>query len=149
MPGTWMQITWSRILIFIFNVTSQVSCLTSKDLSFLIWEIRIISWLTTLKRWKMKRCLRRVDLILQFETHTHTHTHTQLWLFDSGKVYHMGVFKCNTQLFLLRNLSLLTNIGNKLVVTNGVQGNLGVGEWEVKTIGCKVGSRMYCTSQGI
>ena len=76
----------------------------------------------------MKRCLRRVDLILQFETHTHTHTHTQLWLFDSGKVYHMGVFKCNTQLFLLRNLSLLTNIGNKLVVTNGVQGNLGVGE---------------------
>ena len=82
MPGTWMQITWSRILIFIFNVTSQVSCLTSKDLSFLIWEIRIICWLTTLKRWKMKRCLRRVDLILQFETHTHTHTHTTLALWQ-------------------------------------------------------------------
>ena len=147
MPGTWMQITWSRILILIFNVISQVSCLTSKDLSFLIWEIRIISWLTTLKRWKMKRCLRRVDLILQFETHSHTHT--QLWLFDSGKDCLMGVFKCNTQFFVLRNLSLFTNIGDNLVVTNEVQGNLGVGKWEVKTIGFKVGSRMYCTSHGI
>ena len=145
MPSTRMQITWSRILVLIFNVISQVSCLTSKDLSFLKWEIRIISWLTTLKRWKMKRYLRRVDLILQFETHTQLH----LWLFDRGKDYHMGVFKCNTQLFLLRNLSLLTNIGNKLVVTNGVQGNLGVREWEVQTTGCKVGSRMCCTSQGI
>ena len=74
----------------------------------------------------MKRCLRRVDLILQFETHTHTHT--QLWLFDSGKDCLMGVFKCNTQFFVLRNLSLFTNIGDNLVVTNEVQGNLGVGK---------------------
>ena len=79
MPSTRMQITWSRILVLIFNVISQVSCLTSKDLSFLKWEIRIISWLTTLKRWKMKRYLRRVDLILQFETHTHTTSSLALW----------------------------------------------------------------------
>ena len=26
--------------------------------------------------------------------------------------------------------------------------NIGVGKWEVQTIGCKTGSRMYCTTQG-
>ena len=29
------------------------------------------------------------------------------------------------------------------------KGNIGVGEWEVQTIGCKIGSRMYCTTRGI
>ena len=101
MPGTWMQITWSRILILIFNVISQVSCLTSKDLSFLIWEIRIISWLTTLKRWKMKRCLRRVDLILQFETHTHTHTHTTLALWQ-WKGLSNGCFQMQYTIFCFK-----------------------------------------------
>ena len=29
------------------------------------------------------------------------------------------------------------------------RGNIGVGEWEVQIIGCKIGSRIYCTAQGI
>ena len=38
--------------------------------------------------------------------------------------------------------------------TNGPQwgggkGNKGLGEREVQTIGCKIGSRMYCTTWGI
>ena len=28
-------------------------------------------------------------------------------------------------------------------------GNIGLGEWEVQIIGCKIGSRMYHTTQGI
>ena len=27
--------------------------------------------------------------------------------------------------------------------------NTGIGEWKVQTAGCKVGSRMYCTTWGI
>ena len=27
--------------------------------------------------------------------------------------------------------------------------NIGVGEWEVQTTGCKIGSRMYCTTRGM
>ena len=30
----------------------------------------------------------------------------------------------------------------------GGRGNMG-GEWEVQTVGCKTGSRMYCTTWGI
>ena len=45
--------------------------------------------------------------------------------------------------------SRLTYIENKLVVTSGERerrGNIGVGEQEVQTIGCKIGSRIYCTT---
>ena len=30
----------------------------------------------------------------------------------------------------------------------GGRGTIGVGEWEIQTIGCKIGSEMYCTTQG-
>ena len=45
----------------------------------------------------------------------------------------------------------LTDIENKLGVTSGEgqRGNIRVGEWEVQTIGCKIGSRMYCITRGI
>ena len=33
--------------------------------------------------------------------------------------------------------------------TVGDRGNISVGEWEVQTIGSKIGSRMYCTTQGV
>ena len=44
-----------------------------------------------------------------------------------------------------------TDIEKKLVVTSGEwgRGNIGVRQWEVQTIGCKIGSRMYCTTRGI
>ena len=29
------------------------------------------------------------------------------------------------------------------------RGGIGVGEWEVQTLGCKTGSRTYCTTWGI
>ena len=37
-------------------------------------------------------------------------------------------------------------IEKKLVVTSGEEGrgNIRVGNWERQTIGCKIGSRMYC-----
>ena len=35
--------------------------------------------------------------------------------------------------------SRLTDIENKLVVTSGEGGNIGVGEWELQPIGCKIG----------
>ena len=44
--------------------------------------------------------------------------------------------------------SKLTDLENKLVVTSW-EGNIGVGGWEVKTLGFKIGSRTYCTTQGI
>ena len=31
----------------------------------------------------------------------------------------------------------------------GGRGTMGMGEWEVKTIGCKIGSRLYCTTRNI
>ena len=37
---------------------------------------------------------------------------------------------------------------DKLVVISG-GGNIGAGEWEVETIGCKIGSRGYCATRGI
>ena len=48
----------------------------------------------------------------------------------------------------------LTDIENPLVVASGgdcgaTRGNIGVAEWEVQTIGYKIGSRMYCTTWGI
>ena len=30
-----------------------------------------------------------------------------------------------------------------------VRSNIGMGEWEVQSTGCKVDSRRYCTAQGI
>ena len=43
--------------------------------------------------------------------------------------------------------SRLTDIENKLVVTSGRWGdNIGVEDWEAQTIGCKIGSRKYCTT---
>mgnify|MGYP007134190736 CR=1 FL=1 len=44
--------------------------------------------------------------------------------------------------------NIITDTENKLVVTSW-EGNRGVGEWEVKTLGFKTGSRTYCTTQGI
>ena len=42
---------------------------------------------------------------------------------------------------------------NKLAITSGGGGggrdNIGVEEWEIQIIGCKIGSRMYCTTRGI
>ena len=29
------------------------------------------------------------------------------------------------------------------------RGNIGVGEWEIQTVGYKIGSRIYCTTWGI
>ena len=40
-----------------------------------------------------------------------------------------------------------TDIENKLVVANG-EGQNGVREQEVQAVECKVGSRMYCKTQG-
>lgn len=31
----------------------------------------------------------------------------------------------------------------------GGRGYIRAGEWEVQTIGCKIGSKMYCTTWGI
>ena len=47
--------------------------------------------------------------------------------------------------------SRLTDIENKLVVTSreGRRGSIGMEEWKVQTIGCKIDSRMYCTMWGI
>ena len=41
-----------------------------------------------------------------------------------------------------------TDIENKLVVANG-EGQNGMGEQEVQAVEYKVGSRMYCKTQGI
>ena len=38
---------------------------------------------------------------------------------------------------------------NRLVVASGVEGNIGVEEWEEQTIGCKISSRLYGTTWGI
>ena len=48
--------------------------------------------------------------------------------------------------------SRLTDTENKLVVTSWGRerrGNVGIAEWEVQTIGCKLGPRMYRTTQEI
>ena len=42
--------------------------------------------------------------------------------------------------------SRLTDIENKLVGTTGERvgrGSIGVGEWEVQTIGCKIGYKVF------
>lgn len=41
-----------------------------------------------------------------------------------------------------------TDIEDKLVVSSG-EGQNGMGEQEAQAAECKVGSRMYCTTQGI
>ena len=37
----------------------------------------------------------------------------------------------------------------ELVVTSGERSNIRVGEWEVQTTGCKIGSGTYCRTLGI
>ena len=45
--------------------------------------------------------------------------------------------------------SRLQDIENKLVVTSGEgRGTIGAGEWEVQTIGCKVGYRDVLYNMG-
>ena len=45
----------------------------------------------------------------------------------------------------------LIDIEGKLVVTtrNGVEGQHGIGEWEVQIAGCKIDPRMYCIKRHI
>ena len=54
-------------------------------------------------------------------------------------------------LLLKSHFCRLTDIEKKLVVTTREtgRGNTRVGEWEVQTIVCKVGSRMYYKIRGI
>ena len=72
-------------------------------------------------------------------------TNTVLYhLYEESKIY-------NKLVNITKKRSRLTDIGNKLVVTHGErgEGQYRMGEWEVQTNGCKVGSRMYWTTQGI
>ena len=38
---------------------------------------------------------------------------------------------------------------SKPVVMSGGTSSMGVGEGEIENVGCKIGSRMYCTTWGI
>ena len=38
---------------------------------------------------------------------------------------------------------------SELPLEMGERGSIRVGEWQAQAIGCKVGSRMYCTTRGI
>ena len=42
-----------------------------------------------------------------------------------------------------------TESKSKPVVTSGGRSSMGVGEGEKESVGCKTGSRIYCTTWGI
>ena len=50
-----------------------------------------------------------------------------------------------------RRISRITDVESKSkpVVTSEGRSSMGVGEGEIESAGCKIGSRMYCTLWGI
>ena len=111
--------------------------------------------------------------------HTHTYTHTMeyysaikkndillfaaTWMDLEGiRLSEISQTKTNTVWYHLyvesKKYTKIVNITKKkqthryreLVVTSrGARGHIRVGEWKVQTIGYKIGSKIYCTMQGI
>ena len=67
---------------------------------------------------------------------------TYMWNLKKKKKIQMNLFTKQKQTHRYRKQTSGYQWG-------GGRGNVGVGEQEVQTFGCKIGSRMYCTTQRI